>query len=437
RAATDHSQGTSARNCTQCGNTETESFYPEGTVLRGGSNDPALVKDLQQMLVDQKYLQDTVDGIFGKNTEAAVKAFQAEHRLMEDGIGWPQTIQAVRSAANGEAIYETSSQPEQFDFYRDEAVYTLSQFRDIIKQQNELCAIAYLGAYEAEYPYLPTYLEVAGVSQKFPFFLEIPEEHFLTYEGSQLYCIVPAEKDALVTVNPWLLTEENDYLGEAGEAIYEGDSGDPIFVRGNVSDIMPNLQILIEDTDGRSVEYYPFMSLKDNMLELPNGGGVLDFTPYGSKLLSEYQGYDEETEKMDPGAPDTAIKGEDPGTLIGDWTADGVYTQMGEEYDGTLTFYGDSTLAFGSGKSREPYENYYTGRWTYREQGKEGSEYSGIVEMELTRTAESTAETKERIAGTYIILRYGEELISITRLEGEDLFPDQYWNDIRFTYAVG
>ena len=39
------------------------------------------VRHLQDMLVTQGYLIDNVDGIFGNNTEYAVRVFQAERKM--------------------------------------------------------------------------------------------------------------------------------------------------------------------------------------------------------------------------------------------------------------------------------------------------------------------------------------------------------------------
>lgn len=52
------------------------------------------VKTLQQRLIDLYYLNDKADGIFGKNTQAAVEKFQAKNELEVTGIADPMT-QAV------------------------------------------------------------------------------------------------------------------------------------------------------------------------------------------------------------------------------------------------------------------------------------------------------------------------------------------------------
>ena len=48
--ATDHSAGERQRTCMECGKVRSESFFPEGTLMRGSSEEA--VRDLQQMLMD-------------------------------------------------------------------------------------------------------------------------------------------------------------------------------------------------------------------------------------------------------------------------------------------------------------------------------------------------------------------------------------------------
>lgn len=100
--ATDHSKGTHTRTCRVCKKKQTESFYPEGTLYKNIKNQKDAVKSLQQMLTDLGYLNDKVDGKFGKKTQAAVKAFQKAHGLTADGIAWPQTLSALDAAWNAE-----------------------------------------------------------------------------------------------------------------------------------------------------------------------------------------------------------------------------------------------------------------------------------------------------------------------------------------------
>jgi putative peptidoglycan binding protein len=74
---------------------------PEGTKLRLGEGEPALVKQLQQTLIDAGYDPGAVDGSFGATTEAAVTAFQQDNGLSADGVVGPDTAAALNSAVSG------------------------------------------------------------------------------------------------------------------------------------------------------------------------------------------------------------------------------------------------------------------------------------------------------------------------------------------------
>ena len=100
--ATDHSKGTRTRTCRVCKKKQTEAYYPEGTLYKDIKGHSDEVKDLQQKLTDLDYLNDKVDGKFGKKTQAAVKAFQKAQGLTADGIAWPQTLSALDAAWNAE-----------------------------------------------------------------------------------------------------------------------------------------------------------------------------------------------------------------------------------------------------------------------------------------------------------------------------------------------
>lgn len=63
------------------------------SLKNGDRNDQ--VKALQQALIALGYLEGDADGIFGKNTETAVKAFQKENGLTDDGIAGAQTQSAL------------------------------------------------------------------------------------------------------------------------------------------------------------------------------------------------------------------------------------------------------------------------------------------------------------------------------------------------------
>ncbi|HEX8702724.1 MAG TPA: peptidoglycan-binding protein [Myxococcaceae bacterium] len=81
-----------------------------GAVLKQGSSGPE-VKQLQQTLNKLGYSVGTADGVFGPNTEAAVKKFQAAKGLEADGVVGPKTQQALaKASAGGDGFEPTPGQ---------------------------------------------------------------------------------------------------------------------------------------------------------------------------------------------------------------------------------------------------------------------------------------------------------------------------------------
>ena len=107
---TDHSMGTRSHVCAVCGLAVSETYYPDGTLYRGGPKGEA-VRAAQQKLIALGYLNDTADGVYGAKTEKAVQGFQAANALFADGIAWPQTLALlagmVPGATTGAGVTET------------------------------------------------------------------------------------------------------------------------------------------------------------------------------------------------------------------------------------------------------------------------------------------------------------------------------------------
>jgi len=59
------------------------------------------VRILQQSLQELRYNPGTIDGVFGSQTEKAVKDFQRKHGLVVDGVaGWQSLMEIDRTLAN-------------------------------------------------------------------------------------------------------------------------------------------------------------------------------------------------------------------------------------------------------------------------------------------------------------------------------------------------
>ena len=61
------------------------------------------VRQIQTKLRDLGYNPGTIDGIYGKNTQNAVKAFQRDRGLTVDGIAGSRTLKALGITTGGSA----------------------------------------------------------------------------------------------------------------------------------------------------------------------------------------------------------------------------------------------------------------------------------------------------------------------------------------------
>ena len=87
---------------------------PQDQTLRRGSIGTA-VEYLQQKLYSKLYNTGAIDGIFGTNTENAVREFQQENGLVADGIVGPLTWRAIQSDTSRPNILASSTK-RLFDF---------------------------------------------------------------------------------------------------------------------------------------------------------------------------------------------------------------------------------------------------------------------------------------------------------------------------------
>ena len=80
----------------------------DASTLYNGSRGEA-VRKLQQALIDQGYLSGGADGIFGKNTEKAVRSFQKAKGLEADGLAGKKTQSLLFSAQTSAASAPSAS----------------------------------------------------------------------------------------------------------------------------------------------------------------------------------------------------------------------------------------------------------------------------------------------------------------------------------------
>lgn len=169
-------------------------------------------------------------------------------------------------------------------------------------------------------------LERRGYLESYDFLAAMPEDHLIrTADGHQLYCLVPA-KGVSVTVSEWMGSDiYGDDSGQAGELLYQSDSGDPILLLCGYDLIQPDLQVILEDAAGNRLTWLPRSThdsmqpyLADHLL-----GSIVDFTPM---FLDTYW-YDSQRAT--------------PEVLQGEWVAWDAHTTTGEPLVCRLRFYRD------------------------------------------------------------------------------------------------
>ena len=104
----------------------------QAATLRFGS-EGSEVSTLQNRLITLGYLSGSADGKFGKNTKAAVKAFQKNNNLNADGVASPLTL---------EALYSSNVQDNKLSTTTTLRIGTISDA--VADLQNRLIALGYL-----------------------------------------------------------------------------------------------------------------------------------------------------------------------------------------------------------------------------------------------------------------------------------------------------
>ena len=107
---------------------EDEIEFGDRTLKRGMTGDD--IKELQELLNELDYGPLTVDGDFGKKTEAAVKEYQKENKLDVDGIVGPDTFAELLEDQGEDKIQEPEPEEKVLDYskcptirYKDENKY--------------------------------------------------------------------------------------------------------------------------------------------------------------------------------------------------------------------------------------------------------------------------------------------------------------------------
>lgn len=157
----------------------------------------------------------------------------------------------------------------------DEAVFYLQEMMDGTPQR---CAAAYLGWFEEAGSVQSWLQEQCPIAlEESPFVSLIPEDRIIG-TGGEMYCIVPADADASVTVSLML-----DGTEDVREVLYQAESGEPFLLMCNAGGFYPDTRVTLTDSTGEEFTWYPQIG-RFYVLEIPENDSqekqVLDLSVY-------------------------------------------------------------------------------------------------------------------------------------------------------------
>ena len=276
---------------------------------------------------------------------------------------------------------------------------SLTQLRAKLQENSALCAIAFLGHLPQDDPnQLSSLLQTGGYLEQYPFLGQIDPAQIVSYEGSEVYCLVPQETITDLTVQAWLSNESNHYQGQVGETLYHATTGDPILLIGNLNDMIPNLLVTLTGRTGETLSYSPSLSPCDGTVELPVSPNVYDFSLY-----------------------QTDTDGTDTASFLGQWRTD----------DLTLTFSADSTMTYQPGAG----ETTWTGTYYVISDTAQGRYQPGDVVFQLDRTEHDGQ--KQSFWGVYHLDVSQQGTLTATNTGGDPLLSGQEKQPTTFTHLIG
>lgn len=190
-------------------------------------------------------------------------------------------------------VEEPDVQPEQ-QVFSEEAKNSLLWLRDGMDFPQTMFGAAYLGYVEGaqEGSKADFHTRISEVQQtmfqammwKYPFMREINENHIIGSEG-HLYCIVPIDENATVSINrvQWNAATRKD---EVTEVLYRSETGEPVLLFANLDGVAyeSDTQIFITDNSGNTCQWEPSMDGMSRLASCVTETGesmMFDFTEYG------------------------------------------------------------------------------------------------------------------------------------------------------------
>jgi hypothetical protein len=190
------------------------------------------------------------------------------------------------ATTEGTQTTESTQATENTQETDDSAAASLVAFRQALVGTPQQFAVAYFGYAlpDGNMPANP-YAVMEGAAPQLcddlPFLQQIPEQNILGTDG-HLFCIVPADENATVSVNRSLWDEATETYGEE-TVLYRSEKGDPILLMTTNTAWCMETEVIITDSSGEVTIWYPFIDEDNRIAPLCDDNGeslYYDFSPY-------------------------------------------------------------------------------------------------------------------------------------------------------------
>lgn len=320
-----------------------------------------------------------------------------------------------------EADEESRKSTEEASAQTQSGKASLVQLREKLSGAPVMFAAAYLGyvgglfdnGFEQEFP---AWLEENNKTllTEYPFIGEIDGEHIIGGAG-HLYCIVPLDENATISVNRVKLNESTQ-TNEVTEVLYRAETGEPLLLFANLNgDVYEaDTQVFITDNNGDTCEWHPSLD-EEGYLAPCITGDAWDFTDYQSGSYGAAEDLSLWLEDGWLGTTALSLSGSEDWGIT--WSVLGTAWDTGRNAYFTMTFYpGDET----GGKvdldwlyeGKEEFEEQWSGFWTIETE----MDMPSYITLSLSLVGGKGYDTKDGsryIAETYraLISPSGEELL--------------------------
>lgn len=182
---------------------------------------------------------------------------------------------ASKNKLDGDGMTAPSTQEQDYEEPEDVTYMRLLAGED----EYRACVLYLGGSYEMTTDVQQVLDSQQGLRELWGFVYDIPQDHWVVAPdgGCDLYCIFPQEAQATLFVYETSLTDDAEKPLQRGKQLYYSEDGQPILLLCNISDIVPNTEVVYPST-GEELVFSPFLSGENG--HVVEAEGVCDFTIY-------------------------------------------------------------------------------------------------------------------------------------------------------------